>query len=84
MLLKNGIVWKQISRQVQQASLFNLRHAQYSAAWIKGTLNFPPLSLLCAVRNEADPRGSRFDYCLSLLSLSMVTVGLIPGRKRRN
>lgn len=47
----------------------------------KGTLNFPPLSPLCAVRNEADPHGSRFDYDLSLLSLSMVTEGLIPGRQ---
>jgi len=66
---------------VLQASLFNLLHAQYSAAWIKGTLNFPPLFPLCAMRNEADPGGSRFDYSLSLLPLSIVTEGLIPGRQ---
>lgn len=78
---ENCIVWQLFCRQVQQASLFNLLHAQYSATWIKGTLNFPPLSPLCAVRNEADPQGSKFDYGLSLLSLSMVTEGLIPGRQ---
>lgn len=80
--IKNEVVRTHISRELQRASLFNLLHVRYSDAWIKGTLNFLPRSSLCAVGNEAGPRGSRFDYCLSLLPLAMATEGLIPGRRR--
>lgn len=37
--------------------------------------SLPQPSSLCAARNEAEPRGNRFDCCLSWLSLSAATEG---------
>lgn len=42
----------------------------------------PHPSSLCAARNEAEPRGSRFDCCLSWLSLSAPTEGTVLGPTR--